>query len=80
MNLLRRKFLKTATFVGAAVTVGTGALVPQRAIGAYMKAAFEATDVNGAMSAAMGSVSARSFASKCSEVDNPSTTSKSSER
>ena len=55
MNLLRRKFLKTATFVGAAVTVGTGALVPQRAIGAYMKAAFEATDVNGAMSAAMGS-------------------------
>ncbi len=54
MNLLRRKFLKTATFVGAAVTVGTGALVPQRAIGAYMKAAFEAKDVNGALSASMG--------------------------
>ncbi|MDH3636795.1 MAG: thiosulfate oxidation carrier protein SoxY [Gammaproteobacteria bacterium] len=54
MNLLRRKFIKTATFVGAAVTVGTGVLVPQRAIGAYMAAAFEAKDVNGALSAAMG--------------------------
>jgi len=54
MNLLRRKFIKTATFVGAAVTVGTGVLVPQRAIGAYMTAAFEAKDVNGALSAAMG--------------------------
>ena len=55
MNLLRRKFLKTATFVGAAVTVGSGILVPQRAIGAYAKAAFEAKDVNSALSAAMGS-------------------------
>lgn len=54
MNLLRRKFIKTATFVGAAVTVGTGVLVPQRALGAYMKAAFDAKDVNGALSAAMG--------------------------
>jgi len=54
MNLLRRKFLRTATFVGAAVTVGTGVLVPQRALGAYAKAAFEAKDVNGAMTAAMG--------------------------
>lgn len=55
MNLLRRKFLKTATFVGAAVTVGSGMLVPQRAIGAYAQAAFEARDVNTALSAAMGS-------------------------
>ncbi len=55
MNLLRRKFLKTASFVGAAVTVGTGVLVPQRALGAYDKAAFEAKDVNSALSAAMGS-------------------------
>ena len=55
MNLLRRKFLKTATFVGAAVTVGSGMLVPQRAIGAYAQAAFEAKDVNSALSAAMGS-------------------------
>ena len=54
MNLLRRKFLKTATFVGAAVTVGSGILVPQRAIGAYAKAAFEAKDVGGALTAAMG--------------------------
>ncbi|CAD7846367.1 MAG: Sulfur oxidation cycle carrier protein, SoxY subunit [Olavius algarvensis Gamma 3 endosymbiont] len=55
MNLLRRKFLKTATFVGAAVTVGTGILVPQRALGAYAKAAFDAKDVDAALSAAMGS-------------------------
>ena len=55
MNLLRRKFLKTATFVGAAVTVGSGVLVPQRAIGAYAKAAFDAKDVNAALTAAMGS-------------------------
>lgn len=55
MNLLRRKFLKTATFVGAAVTVGSGMLVPQRAIGAYAKAAFEAKDVGSALTAAMGS-------------------------
>lgn len=55
MNLLRRKFLKTATFVGAAVTVGTGLLVPQRAIGAYKQSAFEAKDVNGALSASLGS-------------------------
>ncbi|TNF86409.1 MAG: thiosulfate oxidation carrier protein SoxY [Gammaproteobacteria bacterium] len=55
MNLLRRKFLKTATFVGAAVTVGTGVLVPQRALAAYAKAAFEAKDVSGALTASMGS-------------------------
>ncbi len=55
MNLLRRKFLKTATFVGAAVTVGTGVLVPQRALGAYAKAAFEAKDVSSALTSAMGS-------------------------
>ncbi len=55
MNLLRRKFLKTATFVGATVTIGTGALVPQRAIGAYTKAAFEAQDVGSALTASMGS-------------------------
>lgn len=56
MNLLRRKFIKTATFVGAAVTtVGTGALIPQRVLGAYAKAAFEATDVSGALNASLGS-------------------------
>ena len=55
MNLLRRKFLRTASFVGAAVTVGSTVLVPQRAIGAYAKAAFEAKDIGGALSASMGS-------------------------
>jgi sulfur-oxidizing protein SoxY len=56
MNLLRRKFVKTATFVGVTVSaVGTGILIPQRALGAYTKAAFEAKDVNGAISASLGS-------------------------
>jgi len=56
MNLLRRKFVKTAAFVGATVSaVGTGILIPQRALGAYSKAAFDAKDVNGALKAAMGS-------------------------
>ena len=55
MNLLRRKFIKTASFVGAAATLGSGMLIPQRAIGAYMKAAFEAKDVSGALTGSMGS-------------------------
>ena len=55
MNLLRRKFVKTATFVGAAVTtLGTGILVPQRALGAYAREAFEARDVSGALNASLG--------------------------
>ncbi|MCP4767350.1 MAG: thiosulfate oxidation carrier protein SoxY [Gammaproteobacteria bacterium] len=56
MNLLRRKFVKTATFVGAAVTVaGGGILVPQRALGAYAQAAFDARDVDGALVGSLGS-------------------------
>jgi len=56
MNLLRRKLLKTATYVGATVsTIGIGVLVPQRVLGAYVKAAFEAKDVSGALTGAMGS-------------------------
>jgi len=56
MNLLRRKFLKTATYVGAtASAIGTGVLVPQRVLGAYNAAAFDAKDVNGAISGSMGS-------------------------
>jgi len=55
MNLLRRKFIKTASFVGAAVAVGSSVLVPQRAIGAYMKAGFEAKDVDGAIQGSLGS-------------------------
>jgi sulfur-oxidizing protein SoxY len=56
MNLLRRKFVKTAAFVGATVTVGSSALLmPQRAIGAYAKAAFEAKDVDSAIRESLGS-------------------------
>jgi len=56
MNLLRRKFVKTAAFVGATVSLGSSALlVPQRALAAYDKAAFEATDVNGVLNEVFGS-------------------------
>jgi sulfur-oxidizing protein SoxY len=56
MNLLRRKFVKTAAFVGATVSVGSSALlIPQQAIGAYAKAAFDAKDVAGAISKSLGS-------------------------
>jgi sulfur-oxidizing protein SoxY len=55
MNLLRRKFLKTATFVGGAVVIGGSVLAPRRAIAAYAQAAFEAKDVSGALSASLGS-------------------------
>ena len=56
MNLLRRKFVKTATFVGAAVTIaGGGILIPQRALGAYAQAAFAARDVDGALVGSLGS-------------------------
>jgi sulfur-oxidizing protein SoxY len=55
MNLLRRKFLKTASFVGGAVAIGGSMLLPQRAIAAYAKDAFEAKDVNGALNASLGS-------------------------
>jgi len=55
MNLLRRKFIKTASFVGGAVAIGSSVLVPQRVIGAYMKAGFEARDVDGAISGSLGS-------------------------
>ena len=55
MNLLRRKFIKTASFVGGAVAIGSSVLVPQRVIGAYMKAGFEARDVDGAIKGSLGS-------------------------
>jgi sulfur-oxidizing protein SoxY len=56
MNLLRRKFLKTATYIGATTAaIGSGVLLPQRVLGAYNEAAFEARDVSGALTAAMGS-------------------------
>jgi sulfur-oxidizing protein SoxY len=56
MNLLRRNFVKTATFVGAAVTIaGGGVLLPQRVLGAYPTSAFKARDVSGALSGSLGS-------------------------
>jgi sulfur-oxidizing protein SoxY len=58
MNLLRRKFVKTATFVGATVAVGSSAiLTPQRAIGAMDRAGFEAKSIDDALSATLGSSS-----------------------
>ena len=54
MNPLRRKLIQTASLSAAAVAAG-GLLIPQRVLGAYVKAAFDADDVSGALSAAMGS-------------------------
>jgi len=53
---LRRKFLKSAVGLGAIATaIGTGLLIPQRAIAAYLKDAFAAKDVSSALMAAVGS-------------------------
>ena len=55
MNLLRRKFLKTATYLGAtASAIGAGVLLPQRVLGAYKAEAFAAKDASGALSGSMG--------------------------
>ena len=52
----RRKFLKAATYVGAAsAAISAGILIPQRVLGAYNKSAFEADDVDGALNASLGS-------------------------
>ena len=56
MNLLRRNFLKTATYIGAtASAIGAGVLVPQRVLGAYNTEAFAARNVSGALTASLGS-------------------------
>jgi sulfur-oxidizing protein SoxY len=56
MNLLRRKFLKTATYVGAtASAISIGILIPQRVLGAYPTEGFMAKDVNGALIGSLGS-------------------------
>ena len=56
MNLLRRKLVKTAAFVGTTASlVGTGVLLPQRVLGAYAADAFAARDVEGAISGSLGS-------------------------
>ena len=57
MNLLRRKLVKTAVFVGTTASlVGTGVLLPQRALGAYAADEFAARDVDGALRGSLGSV------------------------
>lgn len=56
MNLIRRKFVKSTAFLSVGATlVGSGLLVPQRALAAYAKDAFEARDVAGALSNSLGS-------------------------
>ena len=56
MNSLRRKFLSSSALFGAtAVAIGTGLLAPGRAIAAYLADAFTASDVSGALKAAVGS-------------------------
>jgi sulfur-oxidizing protein SoxY len=56
MNILRRKMLQSALFLGATVTaIGAGLLVPGRAFAAYAAEAFAAKDVSSALKAALGS-------------------------
>ncbi len=56
MNLIRRNFLKTATYIGATATaIGTGVLIPQRVLGAYASEGFMAKDVSGALNGSLGS-------------------------
>lgn len=56
MNDIRRKFLKSAVGLGGiAAAIGSGLLIPQRAIAAYVESAFAATDVSAALIAAEGS-------------------------
>lgn len=56
MNTNRRSFLKSSAAVGAlGVAVGAGLITPRAVMAAWPKAAFEATDVNAAVSGALGS-------------------------
>jgi sulfur-oxidizing protein SoxY len=55
MNSTRRKFLKTSAVTGAVVAgVGAGLLTPRNAMAAWPQAAFDATDVNAALTASIG--------------------------
>ena len=52
----RRNFIKTSACLGiSAAALSAGLLSPQRVLGAYNKAAFEADNVSAALNAAMGS-------------------------
>ena len=56
MNLIRRKIVKSTAFLSVGATlVGSGLLIPQRALGAYAMEAFEARDIDGALNASLGS-------------------------
>jgi sulfur-oxidizing protein SoxY len=58
MNLIRRKLVKTTAFLSVGATlVGSGLLLPQRALGAYAMEAFAARDVDGALNGSLGSTS-----------------------
>ena len=56
MNHIRRKILKSATYIGAtAAALSTGLLIPQRVLGAYASEGFAAKDVSGALNGSLGS-------------------------
>jgi sulfur-oxidizing protein SoxY len=56
MNLIRRKLVKTTAFLSVSASlVGSGLLLPQRALGAYAMDAFAARDVDGALNGSLGS-------------------------
>ena len=56
MNNTRRKFLKTSAMTGAVVAgIGAGILSPRNVMAAWPKPAFDATDVNAALTGALGS-------------------------
>jgi len=56
MNHIRRKLLKSATYIGVTATaLSTGLLIPQRVLGAYASEGFAAKDVSGALNGSLGS-------------------------
>ena len=60
-SIKRRTFLKGSLATGAiGMAVSTGLLTPRMSFAAWSKEAFDATDVNGALSALFGSSSAES--------------------
>ena len=58
MNTNRRTFLKSSVTASAiGIAVGAGLISPRAVMAAWPKAAFQATDVNSALSSALGSSS-----------------------
>ncbi len=59
MNTNRRSFLKSSVTASAiGIAVGAGLISPRAVLAAWPKAAFQATDVNSALSAALGASNA----------------------